>query len=119
MNLKIPHGHAVALTLPNFFIINSSMENSKINDLRGKTYLKERMEYIFELFLYKGATAKECQSEFYNLMDILNLETDLNRLKIKDVGIKTILEAINQDRLSNNPILVSNKDLNKILTNTF
>ena len=119
MNLKIPHGHAVALTLPNFFIINSSMENSKINDLRGKTYLKKRMEYIFELFLYKGATAKECKSEFYNLMDILNLETDLNRLKIKDIGIKTILEAINQDRLSNNPIQVSNKDLNKILTNTF
>ena len=77
------------------------------------------MEYIFELFLYKGATAKECRSEFYNLMDILNLETDLNRLKIKDIGIKTILDAINQDRLSNNPILVSNKDLNKILTNTF
>ena len=52
-------------------------------------------------------------------MDILNLETDLNRLRIKDIGIKTILDAINQDRLSNNPILVSNKDLNKILTNTF
>ncbi len=118
MYLKIPHGHAVALTLPSFFIINSSLENFKINDSRGKIYLKKRMEHIFELFLYKGATAKECQNEFYNLMGILNLETDLNKFKIKNIGIKNILDDINQDRLANNPVSVSNEDLNKILTTT-
>jgi len=118
MHLKIPHGHAVALTLPNFFIINSSTENSKINDSRGKTYIKERMEYIFELFLEKGATAKQCQNEFYNLMEMLNLETDLNKLRIKEVDIRIILDDINQDRLANNPIAVSDEDINKILTIT-
>ena len=118
MHLKIPHGHAVALTLPNFFIINSSIEYSKINDSRGKTYIKERMEYIFELFLEKGATAKQCLNEFYNLMEILNLETDLNKLRIKEVDVRIILDDINQDRLANNPVSISDEDINKILTIT-
>tara|TARA_Y100000768_G_scaffold64460_2_gene44537 strand:+ start:2542 stop:3693 length:1152 start_codon:yes stop_codon:yes gene_type:complete len=118
MHLKIPHGHAVALTLPNFFIINSSIEKYQINDLRGKGYVKERMEYIFELFLEKGATAKQCRNEFHNIMEILNLETDLNKLRIKEVGSRIILNDINQDRLVNNPVSISDEDINKILTIT-
>lgn len=119
MHLNIPHGHAVALTLPIFFIINSSIEKYTINNSIGKEYLKSRMEYIFELFLYKGATAKDCQKEFSNLMDILNLETKLSKLGLKKINIKSILNDINKDRLANNPILVSSKDINEILTAIF
>ena len=71
-----------------------------------------------ELFLKKGATAKQCRNEFYNLMEILNLETDLNKLRIKEVGVRIILDDINQDRLANNPVSISDEDINKILTAT-
>ena len=49
---------------------------------------------------------------------MLNLETDLNKLRIKEVDIRIILDDINQDRLANNPIAVSDEDINKILTIT-
>jgi len=42
----------------------------------------------------------------------------LNKLRIKEVGSRIILNDINQDRLANNPVSISDEDINKILTIT-
>jgi len=48
--LDIPHGHAVALTLGSFFVINSHYSEGQLNDSRGIQYFDNISKELLNLF---------------------------------------------------------------------
>jgi alcohol dehydrogenase class IV len=116
IHFKIPHGHAVALTLSKFFEINSQTNKYKINDLRGKTHVDSIMKYIFSLFL--ASSAKECSKNFNKLMDTIGLERNFNKLGIESkADIKKITDNIDPNRIKNNPVEIDKKTVENIFNN--
>ena len=116
IHFKIPHGHAVALTLSKFFEINSQTNKYKINDLRGKTHVDSIMKYIFSLFL--ASSAKECSKNFNKLMDTIGLERNFNKLGIESkADIKKITDNIDPNRIKNNPVEIDKETVENILNN--
>lgn len=110
----IPHGHAVAVLLGKFFVVNSNPSPENIVDQRGKKYLDEMSRELFDLFECK--TSQECEKYWYDLMKKLSLETNLKKLGINDMkDIRTIFNNVNFERLKNNPTLVTEDKFSDIL----
>jgi alcohol dehydrogenase class IV len=89
-----PHGHAVALTLPFFIALNGNNELYKLLQTDHQTCMQDMIAYLKQL----------------------NLDCNLTH-----VNIDNILQKVNTQRLSNNPILITNKivqQLRDYLTST-
>ncbi len=102
---KIPHGHAVALSIAGLMKVNEQAEN--INDVRGKEYLKNTISEIKSIL-----KIKDIDNYFDSLFQKIGLEMNLQKLGI--TNIEDIVSSVNQERLKNNPVLLTNKDLNKL-----
>ena len=106
----VPHGHAVALTLGYFFEINSNIIDYSLVDGRGSKHISEIMKNIFSMF--ECGSAEETRDKWFQLMFDLGLETNLNKLGIKiKSDIHKIVDKVNIERLSNNPVRIEKKDL--------
>ncbi len=92
----IPHGHAVALCMPGLFDLNMEA-------------LDDPQPLLTALGVSQGAFAEH----FRGLMHSIGLETDIEKLHISDID--TIVDAVNQHRLANNPRTLSEEDLRSIL----
>ena len=111
----VSHGHAVALTLGSFFVINSNLKDYTINDPRGSDFLESIMNDIFSLFNVKDGT--ECKIKFRDILIHIGLEIDLFKIGINTQSdINKIVDNVNLDRLNNNPIKLNRNDLMKIFT---
>jgi alcohol dehydrogenase class IV len=90
---NVPHGHAVALTLGKFFLINAEMEDTKT---------------MAELYAMFGCSnAQECCDKWYDLMAQIELEINFNALGIHQPSdIELIINNVNLERLNNNPIKI-------------
>ncbi len=99
----IPHGHAVALTIAQLIALNETVSENDCNDKRGIEFVKERIKEIKEI------NCPNIADYFRMLCDIIELETDLDKLGIKD--IEPIIENVNASRLKNNPKYLSEKEL--------
>jgi alcohol dehydrogenase class IV len=89
-----PHGHAVALTLPFFIALNGNNELYKLLQIDSRNCVQDMIAYLKQL----------------------NLDCNLTH-----VNIDNILQKVNTQRLSNNPILITNKivqQLRDYLTST-
>lgn len=110
----IPHGHAVALTLGEFFVINSNINNEFINKhISFKTHLR-KMRRIYDFFGVNSA--EKCRKKWYELMKDIGLEWEFDKMNMKNKSkIQSIIKNVNTERLKNNPILINDE----ILTNIF
>jgi alcohol dehydrogenase len=107
---NVPHGHAVALTLGEFFLINSDIKYNSLIDKRGDKYNKSTMAELYEMF--ECADAQTCCDKWYDLMDQIGLERNLNTLGICNMAdIKLIIKNVNLERLYNNPVKVNDEIL--------
>ena len=112
---NVPHGHAVALTLPYMLIFNSEVNESDVLHPRGVKYVKKIMNKIISILgVSNFSEAKELIKNF--IRDI-GLES-----KLEDLGIKSqedieiiIKNGFNPDRMKNNPRLLTEPQLRKIL----
>ena len=112
---NVPHGHAVALTIPQMLIYNSQVTKEDVLDKRGSDYVKNT---INELSSLVGANnAEEASKKITHLMKEIGLGT-----KLSEVGIKTredveiiIKNGFNPDRVKNNPRALTEKALREIL----
>ena len=112
-HLGLQHGHAVALTLGCFFEINYYFQDVDIVDNRGREYIKNVMEKLYSMFGVKSAL--ECKNKWYQMMSAIGLKTDMINLGIiSDYKIDRIVDSVNFQRLSNNPVRVSKKTLKNI-----
>ncbi|MDF1582774.1 MAG: phosphonoacetaldehyde reductase [Methyloprofundus sp.] len=107
---NIPHGHAVALTLGKFFIINSQFNPETIQEPRGNEYLMQTMSELFKLLDCNDAQV--CCKKWYELMARLGLKSELSQVGIaSNSDQQTILDNINIERLENNPVKLDAKTL--------
>lgn len=103
------HGHAVALILGKFFKINQLSKNIKIN-LKRSIFLK-RLKNLYSILGVKDYLFAE--KKWYSLMRICKLETNLNK-NLNKSKINLIISSINEERLANHPVEVSNNELEKL-----
>ena len=107
---NIPHGHAVALTLPYFIEFNYDISLENLQDNRGIKFVKDKMSELFTILQVK--TANKARDKIINIMKKINLETRLSKLGINRNSIDIIIENdFNLQRMKNNPKLVYEKDL--------
>jgi alcohol dehydrogenase class IV len=99
----IPHGHAVALTIAQLIALNETVSNNDCNDKRGINFVKERVKEIKEII------CNNISDYFRFLFNIIELETDFDKIKIKDINL--IVDNVNKSRLHNNPKQLTPKGL--------
>jgi alcohol dehydrogenase class IV len=110
----LQHGHAVALTLGNFFVINYIFNDNTVDDLRGSEYVKSTMMELYKMF--NTSSAIECKNTWYNLMRDIGLDTSIRELVAsKDIDVNKIINGINTDRLMNNPVRISKSTIRELL----
>ncbi len=110
---NIPHGHAVALLLGNFFAINSRLKGVEWGDSRGKDYLQKVMHELCDLF--DCACPQDCSNKWYALMAAVGLETNFRSLGIcNQSDIEVIINNVNAERLGNNPVIIKETILKQL-----
>lgn len=111
----VPHGHAVALVLGRFFLINSDIDSNELLDMRGRGHLKWVMEELYRLF---GCTSsQECCDRWYELMATIGLESDFHKLGIcEQSDVNLIIKNVNIERLINNPVRLNDTLLKHVFT---
>jgi alcohol dehydrogenase class IV len=89
-NYGVPHGQAVALTLPLFFLYNQTGTAEK------------QLHKIFELQKVQGAEGAFESSR--NLFRQLGLATSLKELGLQQIDLNQWLASVDQQRFGNNPV---------------
>lgn len=111
---NIPHGHAVALTLPYFIEFNNDVSLENLQDNRGIKFVKNRMSELF--IILKVKIVDEAKDKIINIMKKINLETKLSKLGINRSNIDIIIEnGFNPQRVKNNPRIITEIDLWNLL----
>ncbi len=107
---NISHGHAVSLTINQFMIFNyKNLNSSEVN-----FDLKERFKILFDKT--KTNNISEFNLFLKNIKKTANLECNFKNLGIDiNLSVSKILESINNQRLSNNPVMVDKETVKKIL----
>jgi alcohol dehydrogenase class IV len=98
---SIPHGHAVALLLGHFFLINEKNTPKDLYSILGM------------------ASASDCCVFWYEMMKKCSLETSLIRLGVTQSNVDEIVLSVNKERLNNNPVFLRKKDLVNIIKKLF
>jgi alcohol dehydrogenase len=108
----VPHGHAVALTLPAMLEFNSGIRDDDSQDPRGAAVVRERIARI--LALLGVASPSDGRRRLVELLREIGLEASLSELGIEDHDL-IVREGFNPARMGNNPRALSRTDLEMIL----
>lgn len=109
----VPHGHAVALTLGHFMVINAEADAARLNGAGGEAH----REAVFERLcaLYGRDHARGCRERWTDLVGALGLETDPARLGIRSAeDRRRIVSNVNLERLGNNPITPNDDEIARL-----
>jgi len=111
---NIPHGHAVALTLPYFAEFNNDISLENLQDSRGVKFVKDRMSELFTILKVK--TADKARDKLLSIMKDISLETRLSKLGINRNNIDIIIKnGFNLQRMKSNPRIITKRDLRYLL----
>ncbi|MBY0547337.1 MAG: phosphonoacetaldehyde reductase [Candidatus Obscuribacterales bacterium] len=110
-DFKIPHGHAVALTLPEFFDYNTSRR-----DVEFEGNPNWNLAAVGELcgLLNVTTTADACD-QLRRMIRECGLATALQDLQITADDLRSIAEKVDAVRLANNPRLIPREEFVRIL----
>jgi alcohol dehydrogenase class IV len=102
---NIPHGHAVALSLPFFLKYNYEVTPYDCVDNRGPEAVKERIRCLLSSLNLSIDEAPEAFKNFFNAIEInINIST-----LIKEFNPSLIAQNVNLQRLGNNPRKITSK----------
>ena len=98
----VPHGLAVALTLGEMLVFNSSVTDEDVTDPRGAESVRQSVHEICRLF---GCTdVHEGSRRLYDFMTQMGLPTRLGQVGIRsDDSLELLCKNVNMQRLVNNP----------------
>ena len=102
-----PHGHAVALTLPYFMAYNYEKENRMLKEGVDVVSHKQRMERLYSML--NIASVEKSLGAMKNFISQLGLDMKLSA----NFDADKILSEINEERLANNPVILSKEGLKK------
>ena len=110
----IRHGHAVALTLGEFFVFNRGVSDRDVTDARGAGYVRGAID---DLAAQMGCRdAAECRSRLHELMHSIGLPTRLGELGISaGEAVNLVAENVNVERLRNNPRAMTAEQLHELV----
>jgi len=107
----IPHGHAVALTIPFFCGYNSKVSDKDCNDKRGAKYLRSIFSQIQEII-----GAEDLEQALTAFIASIGLELAIPASpEGAEYDVENILGNINAQRMKNNPRAVQNDVLRDML----
>jgi len=102
---SIPHGHAVALSLGKFFLINALYAET-IDDIKERVKLNTTFTNLYNALGYSNADG--CEKAWYELMEEIGLETKPANLGIiSDSDYELIADSVNTERLCNHPVVIN------------
>ena len=108
----IPHGHAVWLTLPKIFEIH--LNTFEINKLNLKNYEEFRI-ILIEILNLLGIQENRLLIELQKLIRNVGLEASMEKLGISSKSARReIANDVNLERLKNNPVSLTEKDIQEI-----
>lgn len=113
----VPHGVAVALTLPAILEFNSKVTEQDCNDPRGPEAVRARIGRI--LYSMQAESVSDACEKFWRLQKQIGCP-----LSLADVGITSaeaideIVQSVNLQRLSNNPRSATFSGLRELLINS-
>lgn len=111
---NIPHGHAVALTLPHFIEFNHEVDEYSVQDKRGFSFTKQRIKELLEIMGCRSA--RGAKNHMVDLMRKIGLETRLSHLGMSGKDIEIIIEnGFNPQRVKNNPRQLTESQLRTLL----
>ena len=115
----VPHGHAVALTLPSFLEYNARVDEKNVQDERGVVYVQRMMTHLFRLL--GVSNGQEGKKKIESLMDSIGLNRTLSSCGVTSRGqIGFIIqEGFNPERVINNPRTLTQSSLKDMLEALF
>ena len=107
---KIPHGQAVAIFLPVFFLYNASVNDSNCNHPNGTAGVIQSGEVLYSILQVRSAEeAKEFVRKF---IQELGLAVDFKGLALDKASLlDPLMNEVNQQRFKNNPVLFNREVL--------
>lgn len=96
----LPHGHAVALSLPYFFEYNSKVNESNCNDIRGAKFVQKRIHKLTKLLGIKESAKKELTAYINSILQKEDITDWFEQNKAE------LSKSVNLQRLTNNPVKV-------------
>ncbi len=113
----IAHGHAVALTLGEFFILHSNSNRQKpINPKINNSEFQNIMQNLYRLL--KVNNARQAKEKWYALMQECGLGPCLNTCNINtEEDYNKIVAGVNLERLGNHPIELTSEILETVFRN--
>ena len=116
-HFDIPHGQAVGMTLGQFFLINEVGIDRKNVNTKNISMHSAKMESLRKLLGWGDPFS--CLERWKKIMKELELEMQIQKETNEDKLIKDLVDTVNLERLKNNPIKVSEKDVAHLYKNIF
>ena len=110
---NIPHGHAVALSLPFFFEYNYGVSDIDCNDTQGGDIVRNRIDEILKIM---NLNIENVNNKLTLFFDSIGININISTL-IKDFNSDIIINNINLERLNNNPRKINKTSLMSFLNN--
>lgn len=108
---NIPHGHAVALSIPYFFHFNYHCNDQDCNDKRGAEEVRNRMDLILKTIGTDIDHVTEHLAKFIRGTGISMKLSDI----IHSFEPQIIINNVNTERLKNNPRLVTKQVISEMI----
>ncbi|HCK12063.1 MAG TPA: alcohol dehydrogenase [Candidatus Latescibacteria bacterium] len=105
----IPHGLAVALTIPPLIQYNAAISETDCNDTRGADYVRSTVTEVCAQFT--EVTSDQTAGALTQLLSDLGLSPRLRDYGICRSDLGSIVDAVNVERLGNNPRRMNQADL--------
>ncbi len=114
MNYSIPHGYAVILTLPEFFVFNANAPESLLNEGVPFGEHKKRMKELCQLM--ESDSPDSAAARIRQAVESVGFAVKLSEAGIKNRDdIEKIASGVNLERLENNPVRITKKQIEEML----
>lgn len=110
---QVPHGAAVALTLGAFLGYNHGVDDTTCADPRGAAAVRERLQMLLDL-MGEGSLAA-AQARLRLLMLRIGCPVRLGEVGVRRADLPGLIQAVNMERLSNNPRGISEASMMTLL----
>jgi alcohol dehydrogenase class IV len=110
-NYGLSHGHAVSIFLPFFVNFHKNIDIENCNDLRGSDFVLNQMKEIADIL---SVNFDHLEHEIVNFLKELQIDINFEKIGVDEPGFLNAIEGLNQDRLRNNPRLLSMQDITEI-----
>jgi alcohol dehydrogenase class IV len=114
----VPHGHAVGLFLAPMLLYNHDVEGSDVNDDRGVPHIQDTIRELVGLIGAKDV--RDAARWVDSLMTTTGLAAIKSELKVDINHVRNMVrDALNSNRMANNPRLFTAESLTGFLTSIF